>query len=91
MQYLPPFLATLVIGIFTCDLVIAQSSLLESVKNNPEEAGAMCQKFKKYNSEGIQTNSEKVISEISQQKNLSQKEAEILSLYVIGMYCPNVR
>ncbi len=91
MQYLPPFLATLFIGIFTCDLAFAQSSLLESVKSNPEEARTMCQKFKKYNAEGIQTNSEKVISEISQQKNLSQKEAEILSLYVIGMYCPNVR
>ena len=69
----------------------AQSTLLESVKRNPGEAKALCGKLRDYNSKGIQSSSKEVIEEISRQRNLSPSDAEILSIYVIGMHCPDVR
>ncbi len=69
----------------------AQSALLESVKRNPAEATAMCQRFKTLNSQGVSSGSKEVLKEISRQKNISLRDAEILSIYVIGMNCPEVR
>ena len=69
----------------------AQSTLLESVKRNPLEAKAMCKDFRKYNSQGLSTSSIEVINEISHQKKLSTTDSEILSIYVIGMHCPDVK
>ncbi len=68
----------------------AQSNLLQSVKRNPLEAKNMCNSFRKYNSQGVSTSSKEVINEISRQKKLSTTDAEILSIYVIGMHCPEV-
>tara|TARA_B100000700_G_scaffold323089_1_gene426121 strand:+ start:776 stop:1042 length:267 start_codon:yes stop_codon:yes gene_type:complete len=69
---------------------IAQSNLLESVKNNPAEAANICKKFRKYNAEGLSASSKKVLSEFAKQKGLSLLDAEILSIYVIGLHCPEV-
>ncbi len=71
--------------------VKAQSTLLENVKRNPTEAIELCNDFKDLNSKGISASSKEVIKEISNKKNISEIDAEILSIYVIGMNCPEVK
>ncbi len=68
--------------------VMAQSRLLEGVKRNPDEAKSICESFKKLNKENISAGSQKSIQKISIQKNISEGDAEILSMYVRGLYCP---
>ena len=70
--------------------VLAQSNLLESVKRNPKEAKALCNQFRSLNTKGVSASSNEAINQISRQKNLSDTDAEILSLYVIGLHCPDV-
>ena len=67
---------------------IAQSRLLENVKRNPDEARSICQNFRELNKKDISAGSPKSIQEISNQKNISEVDAEILSMYVRGLYCP---
>ena len=69
---------------------LAQSSLLEGVKSNPKEAEALCIELKTLNAKGVSASSKEAIKKISQQKNLSITDAEILSIYVIGLHCPEV-
>ncbi len=68
----------------------AQSTLLQNVKNNPKEAQALCKQFRDLNSKGISASSKEAIQQISSQKNLTTTDAEILSIYVIGLNCPEV-
>ena len=70
--------------------ILSQSSLLESVKNNPADAIKMCNKFKELNSNGISASSDKAIEFVSKKNNLNPVNAEILSIYVIGLHCPQV-
>ena len=67
---------------------IAQSRLLEGVKNNPAEAKSICQNFKELNKEDISATSPQSIQKISTQKNISEVDAEVLSMYVRALYCP---
>ena len=67
---------------------IAQSRLLEGVKRNPDEAKSICESFRELNKENISAVSQKSIQKISIQKNISEGDAEILSMYVRGLYCP---
>ena len=67
--------------------VMAQSRLLEGVKRNPDEAKSICESFRKLNKENISAGSQKSIQKISLQKNISEGDAEILSMYVRGLYC----
>ena len=67
---------------------MAQSRLLEGVKRNPDEAKSICESFRELNKENISAGSEKSIQKISMQKNISEVDAEILSMYVRGLYCP---
>ena len=67
---------------------MAQSRLLEGVKRNPDEAKSICQSFRELNKENISAGSTKSIQKISAQKNISEVDAEILSMYVRGLYCP---
>ncbi len=69
----------------------AQSKLLESVKRNPREAQAMCERFRILNQTGTSALSQQSISEVATNKNLSKTDAEILSTYVLGLNCPDVR
>ncbi len=85
------FVAILIAYLASPSIVYGQSKLLENVKKNPEEAKALCNKFRRDNSMGISSRSKAVIEGISQEKNLSFTDAEILSIYVIGMYCPDVK
>ena len=68
--------------------VMAQSRLLESVKRNPDEAKSICENFREINKEKISAGSQESIQKISIQKNISEVDAEILSMYVRGLYCP---
>ena len=70
--------------------VFSQSSLLESVKKNPDEAINMCNKFKEFNSKGISASSDKVIEYVSKKNKLTPVHAEIFSIYVIGLHCPDI-
>ena len=67
---------------------MAQSRLLEGVKRNPDEAKSICKSFRNLNKENISASSPKSIQKISIQKNISEVDAEILSMYVRGLYCP---
>ena len=70
--------------------VFSQSNLLESVKKNPKEAIKICNKFKELNSKGISASSDKAIEFVSKKNNLSPVNAEIFSIYVIGLHCPEI-
>ena len=81
------FLIPLFLGI---EVVYSQSNLLDSVKKNPQNAIEMCNKFKELNKKGISANSDEALNYVSKKSNLNQVNAEILSIYVIGLHCPNV-
>ena len=70
--------------------ILSQSNLLESVKKNPADAIKMCNKFKELNSKGVSASSDKAIEFVSKKNKLSPVNAEILSIYVIGLHCPKV-
>ena len=70
--------------------VFSQSNLLESVKNNPEEALNICNKFKEFNSKGISASSDKAIEYVSRKNKLTPVNAEIFSIYAIGLHCPDI-
>ena len=70
--------------------IFSQSNLLESVKKNPDDALKMCTKFREFNSKGISASSDKVIDFVSKKNNLSPNNAEILSIYIIGLHCPEI-
>ena len=86
MNYL---LLTLIFTTFAINQeALAQSRLLENVKRNPDEAKSICQNFRELNKKDISAGSPKSIQQISNQKNISEVDAEILSMYVRGLYCP---
>ena len=70
--------------------VFSQSNLLESVKKNPDEAIKICKKFRDFNSNGISASSDKAIEYVSNKKKLTPVNAEIFSIYVIGLHCPDI-
>jgi len=69
----------------------AQSQLLESVKQNPALARQLCAELRQMNGSGITYTSTKAIQTIAQQRQLSLSDAEVLTTYVVGLYCPDVR
>ena len=68
----------------------SQSNLLESVKKNPGEAMNICRKFREFNSKGISASSDKAIEYVSKKNKLTPVNAEIFSIYVIGLHCPDI-
>lgn len=87
MRHLP---AILVLSLASVPMALA-SPLLDSVKGNPEQARSMCRQFLALNAKGISANSSKAIDKVAKQLNLSITDAEIVSTYVIGLNCPDVR
>ncbi|MFM7652119.1 MAG: hypothetical protein ACKO5M_04210 [Vulcanococcus sp.] len=69
----------------------AQSALLESVKQNPQRAKALCSELKGLNAQGLSYTSRQAVAQIASRQGLSPTDAEILSTYVVGLYCPDVR
>ena len=83
-------LITLIFSLFAINQnVMAQSRLLESVKRNPDEAKSICKNFRDLNKDNVSAGSLESIQKISIQKNISKVDAEILSMYVRGLYCPD--
>ena len=70
--------------------VFSQSNLLESVKKDPGEAIIICNKFREFNSKGISASDDKAIAYVSKRKKLTPVNAEIFSIYVIGLQCPDI-
>ena len=66
---------------------MAQSRLLEGVKKKPDEAQSICQSFRELNKKNISVFSPESIQKISTEKNISLVDAEVLSMYVRGLYC----
>ena len=85
-----PFLFFLFLLSYPLNSVLSQSNLLESVKKNPDEAIKICNKFKEFNSKGISANSDKAIDYVSKKNKLTPVNAEIFSIYVIGLQCPDI-
>ena len=85
-----PFLFLLFLFSNSLYPVFSQSNLLESVKKNPDEAIKICNKFKEFNSKGISANSDKAIEFVSKKNKLTPVNAEIFSIYVIGLHCPEI-
>ena len=85
-----PFLFFLFLILNPLNSVFSQSNLLESVKKNPDEAIKMCNKFKEFNAKGIYANSDKAIEFVPKKNNLTPVNAEIFSIYVIGLHCPEI-
>ena len=54
-------------------------------------AKQICAELRQMNSAGIASTSRQAIETIAQQRQLSFTDAEILSTYVVGLYCPDVR
>ena len=70
--------------------VFSQSNLLESVKKNPGEAKNICNTFREFNLKGISASSDKAIEYVSKKNQLTPVNAEIFSIYIIGLYCPDI-
>ena len=70
--------------------ILSQPNLLERAKNSPSEALQLCKKFKEYNAENKSATSDTATKFVSQKNNLSLVNAEFYSIYVIGLYCPEV-
>jgi hypothetical protein len=71
--------------------LLAASDLLESVKQNKSLAMAMCNQFRQLNAQGQSATSKDSISQVAQARGLSMADAEVLTVYVIGLHCPEVR
>jgi hypothetical protein len=69
----------------------AQSNLLEAVKRDPARARRLCQQLRELNRQGISYTSKRAVQQIASQDNLSLMDAEVLTTYVVGLHCPDVR
>lgn len=69
----------------------AASALLESVKSNPARARSLCDRFKEFNAQGKSATSGEAVAWVASTQSLSKEDAEVLSTYVIGLHCPDVR
>ena len=70
---------------------LAASALLETVKENPALARSLCERFKQLNAQGQSATSKESIAWVAANQGLSPMDAEVLSTYVIGLHCPDVR
>ncbi len=57
---------------------------------HPVLGQSKCNKFKEFNAKGISANSDKAIEFVSKRNKLTPVNAEIFSIYVIGLHCPEI-
>ena len=62
----------------------------KGVSASENEARNLCNKFREFNSKGITASSDKAIDYVSNKKKLTPVNAEIFSIYVIGLHCPDI-
>ena len=85
------FLFVLFILSSSLNPILGQPNLLEKAKNNPNEGLKLCKKFKEeYNSKNKSATSDSATKFVSKKNNLSLVNAEFYSIYVIGLYCPEI-
>ena len=70
---------------------LAASPLLESVKQNPQLAKSLCNDLRQLNSQGVRSTSLQAIDMVAKRQNISPTDAEIVTTYVVGLHCPEVR
>jgi len=70
---------------------LANSPLLDSVKRNPQRAREICAELKALNAQGLSYTSAQAVAQVAARQGLNNTDAEILSTYVVGLYCPDVR
>ena len=70
--------------------ILSQPNLLERAKNNPSEGAKLCKKFKEFNEDNESATSDIATEFVSEKNNLSMVNAEFYSIYVIGLYCPEI-
>ena len=70
--------------------VFSQSNLYETVKKNPIEANKICEKFREFNKKGISASSDKAINYLTKKKKMNPVNAEIFSILVIDLHCPDI-
>lgn len=86
--------ALVISGLATLGLMPVHASaspLLESVKQNKQLASQLCGEFRKLNASGQRAHAPAAISVTAASQGLNNIDAEILTTYVVGMYCPDVR
>ena len=69
----------------------AGSALLDRVKQNPKVAAAICTELRGLNAQGLTSTSPKAVDHIAVMQGLNKTDAEILTTYVVGLHCPDVR
>jgi hypothetical protein len=65
--------------------------MLDVVKQNPALARSLCERFKALNAAGESATSKQAIAQVAASQGLSTIDAEVLTTYVIGLHCPEVR
>ena len=70
---------------------LAGSALLDRVKQNPKVAGAICADLRSLNGQGITSTTPQAVNRIATMQELNATDAEILTTYVVGLHCPDVR
>ncbi|MFY8149648.1 MAG: hypothetical protein ACOVNL_10600 [Prochlorococcaceae cyanobacterium] len=86
-----PLLGGLLLPGLAATAASAASPLLESVKQNPALAKSLCAEFRQYNTQGLSATSAQAVAATARQRGLSPMDAEVLTTYVIGLHCPDVR
>ena len=85
------FLFVLFMISYSSNTVLSQPNLLEKAKSNPSEGLKLCKKFKEeYNAKNKSATSDSATKFVSKKNNLSLVNAEFYSIYVIGLYCPEI-
>ena len=69
----------------------AGSALLDRVKQNPKVAAAICTELRGLNAQGLTSTSPQAVDRIAVMQGLNKTDAEILTTYVVGLHCPDVR
>ena len=69
----------------------ATAGMLDTVKQNPALARSLCEQFKQLNASGQSATSKESIARVAASQGLSALDAEVLTTYVIGLHCPDVR
>ena len=80
-----------VVAGLAADPALANSPLLDSVKRNPQRARDICAELKGLNAQGLSYTSPQAVAQVGAKQGLNNTDAEILSTYVVGLYCPDVR
>jgi hypothetical protein len=69
----------------------AAAGMLDTVKQNPALARSLCEQFKQLNASGQSATSKEANAKLAASQGLSPLDAEVLTTYVIGLHCPDVR